>query len=83
MLIKKLLALMVCLHEYPLSIVDHVDFRRFCGPLQPLLKVMSRNTFRKDIVELFGVNKVAITNYFHKLQSCVAITTDLLTTNHQ
>nr|AAP53984.1 hAT family dimerisation domain containing protein [Oryza sativa Japonica Group] len=80
---RKELALMICLHEYPLSIVDHVGFRRFCGALQPLFKVMTRNTIRKDIIDLFGVNKISISNYFHKLQSRVAITTDLWTATHQ
>jgi hypothetical protein len=46
---RKELALMICVHEYPLSIVDHVGFRRFCAALQPLFKVVSRNTIRKDI----------------------------------
>lgn len=81
--VRKELALMICLHEYPLSIVDHVGFRRFCGALQPLFKVMTRNTIRKDIIDLFGVNKISISNYFHKLQSRVASTTDLWTTTHQ
>ncbi|KAF8697171.1 hypothetical protein HU200_036169 [Digitaria exilis] len=48
---RKELALMICVHEYPLSIVDHVGFRRFCAALQPLFKVVSRNTIRKDILD--------------------------------
>ncbi|KAL5674353.1 hypothetical protein ACJX0J_018659, partial [Zea mays] len=28
---RKELALMICVHEYPLSIVEHVGFRRFCA----------------------------------------------------
>jgi hypothetical protein len=39
---RKELALMICVHEYPLSIVDHSRFRKFCNCLQPLFKVVSR-----------------------------------------
>lgn len=35
------LASMIIVHEYPLSVVDHVCFRRFCKLLQPLFKVVS------------------------------------------
>jgi hypothetical protein len=31
---RKELALMICVHEYPLSMVDHAGFRRFCAALQ-------------------------------------------------
>jgi uncharacterized radical SAM superfamily protein len=44
---RKKLALMIYVHEYPLSMVDHVGFRRFCAALQPLFKVVSRNTIKK------------------------------------
>jgi hypothetical protein len=40
------LAAMIVLHEYPLSMVDHVGFRRFVGALQPLFKIGTRNTIR-------------------------------------
>ncbi|KAM2714683.1 hypothetical protein FF1_043223 [Malus domestica] len=32
---RKELAYMIILHEYPLSIVDHLGFKRFCNSLQP------------------------------------------------
>jgi hypothetical protein len=43
---RKDLALMICVHEYPLSIVEHSLFRKFCKSLQPLFKMVSRNTIR-------------------------------------
>jgi hypothetical protein len=46
---KKELALMICVHEYPLSMVDHVGFRKFCAALQPLFKAISRNTIKRYI----------------------------------
>jgi len=43
---RKELAAMIVLHEYPLCIVDHAGFRRFVSALQPLFKMMTRNTIR-------------------------------------
>jgi hypothetical protein len=43
---RKELAAMIILHEYPLCIVDHVGFRRFVSALQPLFKMVTRNTIR-------------------------------------
>ena len=43
---RKELSAMIILHEYPLSMVDHVGFRRFVGALQPLFKIGTRNTIR-------------------------------------
>ena len=80
---RKELALMICVHEYPLSIVDHVGFRKFCDALQPAFKVVSRNTIRKDILDMYEVQKHSMVKYFHQCQSRVAITTDMWTANHQ
>ena len=43
---RKMLASMIVLHEYPLSIVDHTGFRRFVSALQPLFTMVTRNTIR-------------------------------------
>lgn len=43
---RRELAAMIILHEYPLSIVDHIGFRRFVSALQPLFKMVTRNTIR-------------------------------------
>jgi hypothetical protein len=45
-LARKDLALMICVHEYPLSIVEHALFHKFCKTLQPFFKMVSRNTIR-------------------------------------
>ena len=80
---RKELAIMICVHEYPLSIVDHAGFRKFCGTLQPMFKVVSRNTIRQDIINMFGVQKNSMVKYFAKFENRVAITTDLWTAGHQ
>ena len=46
---RKELRVMIVLHEYPLSIDDHVGFQRFVGALQPLFKMRTRNTIRYKI----------------------------------
>ncbi|KAJ0076266.1 hypothetical protein Patl1_34040 [Pistacia atlantica] len=55
--VRKDLAMMIVLHEYPLSMVDHYGFRKFCNNMQPLFKVVSRNTIKKDIFKMYDVEK--------------------------
>ncbi|KAL6337536.1 hypothetical protein AAG906_037129 [Vitis piasezkii] len=47
------LACAIILHEYPLSIVDHVGFRDFATSLHPLFKMVSRNTIKGDIMKIY------------------------------
>ena len=49
--VRNNLAHMVILHEYLLSMVDHIGFRKFVGFLQPLFKLISRNTSKSDILK--------------------------------
>jgi hypothetical protein len=80
---RKELALMICVHEYPLSMVDHVGFRRFCEALQPLFKHVSRNTIKSDILGMYEVYKQQLMGQLQKCQSRIAVTTDMWTANHQ
>jgi hypothetical protein len=80
---RKELALMICVHEYPLSIVDHAGFRKFYAALQPLFKVVSRNTIRKDILDMYEVQKRSMVKNFQQEQSRIAVTTNMWTKNHQ
>jgi hypothetical protein len=80
---RKELVLMIIVHEYPLSMVDHVGFHKFCAALQPAFKVMSRNTIRKIILDMYQVQKQSMVNYIKNLSSRVAVTTELWTANHQ
>jgi hypothetical protein len=57
---RKELPLMICVHEYPLSMVNHVGFRQFCASMQPLFKLVSRNTIRKDILDMYEVQKLSV-----------------------
>lgn len=71
---RKDLALMICVHEYPLAMVDHDGFRKFCSTLQPLFKMVSRNTIRKDILIMYAAQKEKMVKYFANLENRVAIT---------
>ncbi|CAN6270664.1 unnamed protein product [Urochloa humidicola] len=77
------LSAMIVLHEYPLSMVDHVGFRRFVGALQPLFKIGTRNTIRADIMAQYELEKKRAIEYMAGIQSRVAITTDLWTSDNQ
>ncbi|XP_047079781.1 zinc finger BED domain-containing protein RICESLEEPER 2-like [Lolium rigidum] len=74
---------MIVLHDYPLSIVDHAGFRRFVHALQPLFKMHTRNTIRKDIIGRYDKEKLKAIEYMSMLQSRVAVTTDMWTADNQ
>ena len=54
---RKDLASMIVLHEYPLSMVDHVGFRKYSNALQPLFKMVSRNIIKNDILKIYDYEK--------------------------
>ncbi|WJZ99646.1 hypothetical protein VitviT2T_018071 [Vitis vinifera] len=80
---REKLARAIILHEYSLSIVDHVGFREFATNLQPLFKMVSRNTIKGDIMKIYEVEKDKMISYLEKLQSRVAITIDMWTSNQK
>ncbi|WCJ20036.1 Zinc finger BED domain-containing protein RICESLEEPER 2 [Euphorbia peplus] len=77
------LATMIIAHEYPLSLVDHWAFRDFVESLQPLFKVVSRNTIRSDVIKIFEHEKSRTLATFEKNSSRFAITTDMWTASNQ
>ena len=50
---RKDLSKMIAEHDYPLSMVEHAGFRRFCQGLQPLFKSICRNTAKVDLKSLY------------------------------
>ncbi|XP_019459792.1 PREDICTED: zinc finger BED domain-containing protein RICESLEEPER 3-like [Lupinus angustifolius] len=54
---KRELANAIIMHDYPLSIVDTVGFRRYSTYLQPLFQVPSRNTIKKEIFKVYGFER--------------------------
>ncbi|CAN1768603.1 Zinc finger BED domain-containing protein DAYSLEEPER [Linum perenne] len=80
----KELCSMILVHEYPLSIVDHIGFRRYSCSLQPLFQVPSRNTIKKEILTLYGVQSAKIRRELDGNRGRIAVTTDMWTaTNHK
>ena len=55
--VRKDLASMIVLHEYHLSMIDHVGFRKYSNTLQPLFKMVSRNTIKNDILKIYDYEK--------------------------
>ncbi|KAK2662557.1 hypothetical protein Ddye_001131 [Dipteronia dyeriana] len=48
---------MIILHEYPILMVEHHDFRAFVNSLQPLFPHLSRNTIEINILGSYEVEK--------------------------
>ncbi|KZV48003.1 hypothetical protein F511_34019 [Dorcoceras hygrometricum] len=80
---RKELAHMITLHEYPLSMVDHVGFKRYSYALQPLFKVVSRNTIKNDIMKIFEYEKEKTMKLLDSNASRIALTTDMWTSSNQ
>ncbi|XP_052114216.1 zinc finger BED domain-containing protein RICESLEEPER 2-like [Arachis duranensis] len=80
---RKLIAKSICMHEYPLSYVDHVATREVFASMQPTFKMSSRNTIKKDIFEMYEVEKFNINKMMDANDSRVAITTDMWTSNQE
>ncbi|XP_023913078.1 zinc finger BED domain-containing protein RICESLEEPER 3-like [Quercus suber] len=80
---RKELARMIILHEYNLSIVDHIGFRRYLTSLQSLFKMVCRNTIKKDITSIYDHEREKSMHEIEKNQSRIAITTDMWTSQNK
>ncbi|XP_057544330.1 zinc finger BED domain-containing protein RICESLEEPER 2-like [Amaranthus tricolor] len=74
---------MVIMHEYPLSMVDHIGFRRFVESLNCNFKMISRSTLKRDIMKLFKEEKLSLRKLLEHNESRIAITTDMWTATNQ
>ncbi|KAG6516028.1 hypothetical protein ZIOFF_026475 [Zingiber officinale] len=77
------LANMIILHEYSLSMVDHVGFRRYSYALQPIFKVVSWNTIKTDIMKIVEYERNNTMKLLDLNASRIALTTDMWTTSNQ
>ena len=73
----------VILHEYPLSMVDHIGFREFVSSLQPLFKLISRNTLKSDIHKIYDNEREKALKMMNKNGSRMTITTDMWTSSNK
>lgn len=80
---KNELAKMIIMHEYPLSMVDHVGFKRYSSYFQPLFKVPCRNTIKNEILHIYEFERAKTLSLLDGNVSRVAITTDMWTASNQ
>ncbi|CAN1222014.1 Putative AC transposase [Linum grandiflorum] len=71
------------MHEYPLSMVDHLYFKRFVCSLQPMFSVPSRNTMKKEIFRVYEIERTKIQRVIDRNSGRIAITTDMWTASNQ
>ncbi|KAL5157698.1 putative AC transposase [Glycine soja] len=74
---------MIALHEYPLAMINHIGFRRFSNVVQPLFKVISRNTLKLDILKFYESERAKTMKLIQKNSSRIAISTDMWTASNQ
>ena len=72
---------MIILHEYPFVIVDHTGFREFIINLQPLFRMVSRTTIKKDCMDIYEEQKVKLYSLLGTLNCRISLTTDMWTSN--
>ncbi|KAL6342656.1 hypothetical protein AAG906_013062 [Vitis piasezkii] len=58
-------------------------FRDFASSLQPLFKMVSHNIIKDDIMKIFKFEKGKMSSYLEKLETRMAITTDMWTSNQK
>ncbi|XP_030940844.1 zinc finger BED domain-containing protein RICESLEEPER 2-like [Quercus lobata] len=75
--VRNKLARMVILHEYPLSMVDHIGFKEFVVNLQPMFKLVTRNTLKSGILKIYDNEREKALKMTDKNGSRMAITTDI------
>ncbi|XP_050254848.1 zinc finger BED domain-containing protein RICESLEEPER 2-like [Quercus robur] len=81
--VRNKLACMVILHEYPLSMVDHIGFKEFVADLQPMFKLVTRNTLKSDILKIYDNEREKALKMTDKNGSRMAITTDMWTSSNK
>ncbi|XP_021741913.1 zinc finger BED domain-containing protein RICESLEEPER 2-like [Chenopodium quinoa] len=80
---RRELVKMVVIHEYPLSIVDHIGFRSFVKSLNDNFKFISRNTLRNDVMRMYNNDRSSLKELLEANEGRVAITTDMWTASNQ
>ena len=65
--LRSLIARMVIMHELPLRFVEHIGFREMMAHANPVVKPMSRNTLKSEILKLYRIEKVKTLIYWEKI----------------
>ena len=61
--------------------VDYIGFREFVSSLQPLFKIISRNTLKSDILKIYDNEKEKALKMMDKNGSRMPITADMWTSS--
>ncbi|KAH7839612.1 hypothetical protein Vadar_006257 [Vaccinium darrowii] len=77
------LACTIIMHEYPLSIVDHIGFRRIARAYQPLFTMGSRNAIKSDILGIYDVERVKTMKAIERNRGRVAVTASMWSASNQ
>lgn len=67
----------IILHGYPLNILNHYGLQKFIRGLQPMFKMVTRKTIKKDILNIYDSEKDKLFCLLEKLDCRVAITTNI------
>ncbi|XP_030936611.1 zinc finger BED domain-containing protein RICESLEEPER 2-like [Quercus lobata] len=81
--VRNKLARIVILHEYPLSMVHHIGFKEFVVDLQPMFKLVTRNTLKSDILKIYDNEREKVLKMMDKNESRMAITIDMWTSSNK
>ena len=63
--------------------VEYIRFREFVGSLQPLFKLISRNTLKSDILKIYDNEREKPLKMTDKNGSKIAITTNMWTSSNK
>ena len=77
------LARMITLHEYPLSIVEHIGFRKYSNSLQPFFRMVFRNAIKKDILSIYENEREKSKHEIYKNQGRISITNYMWTSQNK
>ena len=77
------LACAITLHEYPINMVEHKGFKKFLSGVQPMIKMISRSTMRRDIIKIYEEERIKTLKFLESNKSRVALTTDTWTATSQ
>ena len=78
---REKVAKLVIMHELPLRFVEYTGFREMMNYCQSRFESMSRNTLKSEIFKIYNSEKEKTLKLLDGLDSRVAITTDMWTSN--
>lgn len=73
----------VVMHEYSLSMVEHQGLRDVMSSLNQLWKPVSRNTIKKEILDMYECERAKYISVLEQTQGRIVITTDMWTAKNQ